>query len=82
MAGVGALLFQAKGNSIQVGLAARALFQTTGQALGSTHVDTDPLQTLVAQGGGLVDAYKAIHTTTTISPGELLLNDTAYFKPE
>lgn len=82
MAGVGALLFQAKGTTTAVGLGARALFQTTAQPISSTHTDDGVLQTLAGQGGGLVDAYKAVYTTTTVVPAELLLNDTAYFKPE
>jgi hypothetical protein len=82
MAGVAALLFEAKGTSVEVGLNARTLFQTTGQPVGSNHTDEYPLQTLISQGGGLVDAYKAIHTTTTVSPPELLLNDTKYFVPQ
>jgi hypothetical protein len=81
MAGVGALLFQAKGKSVDVGLAARTLFETTAMPLAQTHANNSLLETVTHQGTGLVQAYKAIHAQTIISPGELLLNDTRYFKP-
>jgi len=31
---------------------------------------------------GLINVHKAIHYKTVVTPGELLLNDTAYFKPK
>lgn len=37
---------------------------------------------LTQQGAGLIDAYAAIHATTIISKGELILNDTANFVGE
>jgi subtilisin family serine protease len=80
LAGVSALLFQAKGKSLAVAESARTLFETTAQPVPSSHEDGALYQTLASQGAGLVDAYKAIHTTTLVSPGELLLNDTAYFR--
>ncbi|KDR78150.1 hypothetical protein GALMADRAFT_224528 [Galerina marginata CBS 339.88] len=81
MAGVSALLLSVKGKSQAVTSSARTLFQTTAQMIGSSKTDGDPLQTLTQQGAGLVNAFNAIHTTTIVSPGELLLNDTANFKP-
>ncbi len=36
------------------------------------------LDTVVKQGGGLLNAYKAIHHTTEVSPGMVFLNDTAH----
>lgn len=80
IAGSAALLFSVKGNSATVGLTARTLFETTAQAVASSHTDGDPLQTLTQQGAGLINVFNAIHTTTIVSPGELILNDTAHFK--
>ncbi|KAF4599319.1 hypothetical protein EYR40_006411 [Pleurotus pulmonarius] len=80
VAGSAALLFQAKGKSADVGRSARTLFETTAQRVPSTHTDGDPLQTLTQQGAGLINVFNAIHTTTIVSPGELILNDTAHFK--
>ncbi len=36
------------------------------------------LDTIVKQGGGLVNAYKAVHHTTEVSPSMISLNDTAH----
>ncbi|CDO69143.1 hypothetical protein BN946_scf185042.g45 [Trametes cinnabarina] len=80
IAGVSALLFSVKGTTAQVGKGARSLFETTAQRVPSSHTDGDPLQTLTQQGSGLVDAFKAIHADVIVSPGELILNDTAHFK--
>lgn len=80
MAGVSALLLQANGKGKAVALGARERLQTTAQPLFSNHSDTSLYQTLTQQGGGLVDAYKAVHAKTSITPGQLLLNDTQYFQ--
>ena len=80
MAGVSALLFGVKGKSPAVGTTARTLFETTAQLVGSSHTDGDPLQTVAQQGAGLVNAFQALTTDVIVSPGELLLNDTANFK--
>ena len=82
LAGVSALLFQAKGKSAVVGLGARSLFESTAQPVVSNVTAGSPLATLAQAGAGLVDAYAAIHATTLVSPGEFLLNDTANFKAE
>lgn len=82
MAGVSALLFEVKGKSEKVGLGARDLFETTAQKVPASHNNSDLLQSAAAQGAGLVDAFKAIHTDIIVSPGEFLLNDTAFFKKE
>lgn len=81
-AGTVALLFQAKGKAISVAYGARDLFETTASPLVTARANGAPLHTVTQQGAGLIQAYKAIHTTTIISPGELLLNDTANFKPD
>ncbi|KAJ7263763.1 subtilisin-like protease [Mycena rebaudengoi] len=79
MAGVSALLFQAKGKSPQVGKTARTLFQSTASVIPSSKTDGDPLQTATQQGAGLIQAYDAIFATTILSRGELILNDTTHF---
>jgi hypothetical protein len=81
MAGVSALLFQAHGISATVGLGARTLLESTAQPIPANHSSGALLQTLSVQGAGLVNAYKAVHTTTLVTPAELLLNDTAHFVP-
>lgn len=80
LAGVSALLLKAKGRSTAVAKGARDLFETTASKIPSSLSDGEPFQTLTQAGAGLIDAYKAIHTTTFVSPGELVLNDTAHFK--
>jgi len=79
MAGSSALLLSIKGKSQKVTNTARTLFETTAQTLSSSHTDGDPLQTVTQQGAGLVNVFNAIHTTTLVSPGEFILNDTAHF---
>ncbi|KAF9547696.1 subtilisin-like protease [Agrocybe pediades] len=81
IAGSSALLLAAKGKTAAVAKSARDLFETTAQPIGSSKTDGDPLQTLTQQGAGLINVFSAIHTTTIVSPGELILNDTANFKP-
>ncbi|PPQ90634.1 hypothetical protein CVT25_006617 [Psilocybe cyanescens] len=81
LAGSSALLLSVKGRSPAVATAARTLFETTAQMIGSSKTDGAPLQTLTQQGSGLVNVFNAIHATTIVSPGELILNDTANFKP-
>ncbi|KAF8894316.1 pyrolysin [Gymnopilus junonius] len=81
LAASSALLLSVKGKSQAVTSNARTLFESTAQSIGSSKTDSDPLQTLTQQGAGLVQVFNAIHTTTIVSPGELILNDTANFKP-
>ena len=80
VAGSAALLFSVKGNSSLVGRSARTLFETTAQRVPSSKTDGDPLQTVTQQGAGLINVFDAIHSTTIVSPGELILNDTTHFK--
>jgi hypothetical protein len=82
MAGASALLLSVKGKSLDVTSTARTLFETTAQTVASSHRNEDPLQTVAQQGAGLVNVYNAIHSTTILSPGEFLLNDTAHFNGE
>ncbi|KAJ7594531.1 subtilisin-like protease [Mycena floridula] len=78
VAGSAALLLTVKGKHIAT--SARTIFETTANTVSTSHTDGDPLQTATQQGAGLINVFKAIHTTTLVSPGELLLNDTAHFK--
>ena len=80
MAGTSALLLTVRGKTAAVSKAARDIFETTASKIPSSLTDADPLNTLTQAGAGLVNAYKAIHATTLVSPGELVLNDTAHFK--
>ncbi|TDL26098.1 subtilisin-like protease [Rickenella mellea] len=79
IAGSSALLFEVKGKSAAVGKSIRTLLETTAQRVPSSLTDGDPLQTLSQAGAGLVDVHKAARTTTIVSPGEFLLNDTSHF---
>ncbi|KAF9010760.1 pyrolysin [Cyathus striatus] len=80
VAGSAALLLSVKGTSASVAKGARTLFETTAQTISSSHTDGDPLQTVTQQGSGLINVFDAIHATTIVSPGELILNDTAHYK--
>ncbi|KAI0063549.1 pyrolysin [Artomyces pyxidatus] len=82
IAGSAALVLSVKGNSSAVGVDVRTLLETTAQTISSSHTDGDPLQTATQQGAGLVDVFTAIHSETLLSPGELILNDTAHYKGE
>ncbi|KAF7317797.1 Minor extracellular protease vpr [Mycena kentingensis (nom. inval.)] len=79
LAGASALLLQVKGKGAAVAKSARNLFESTAATVASSPSDDGPLQTASQQGAGLIQVYKAIHSETTISPAQLLLNDTAHF---
>lgn len=81
VAGASALLFEAKGKTAQVARGARTLFESTAKYIPSNLTDGDPLQTVTQQGAGLINVYDALHATTILSKGELILNDTVSFKP-
>ncbi|KAI0044850.1 subtilisin-like protease [Auriscalpium vulgare] len=80
IAGSAALLLEAKGRNAGLSRSARDIFQTTAQLVPLDHSKGSILETAAHQGAGLVNVYKAIHSETTVSPGELLLNDTANYK--
>ncbi|PVF93858.1 subtilisin-like protein [Serendipita vermifera] len=82
VAGVAALLLEAKGKSQEVARSARDFLQTTASVIPQSRNDSALLQTAAVQGAGLIDAYKMVHYQTVVSPGQLLLNDTANFKGE
>ncbi|KAF8634300.1 hypothetical protein AX17_004252 [Amanita inopinata Kibby_2008] len=81
VAGSAALLFEVKGKSADVGRGARTLFETTAERVSSSHTDGDPLQTVTQQGAGLINVHNALRYTTVVTPGELILNDTAHYRP-
>ncbi|KAF8149475.1 pyrolysin [Crassisporium funariophilum] len=80
VAGSAALLLSVKGKSAAISRSAKTLFETTAKRIGSTKTDGDPLQTITQQGAGLINVFDAIFATTIVSPGELVLNDTANFR--
>ncbi|KAK1226082.1 hypothetical protein PQX77_010949 [Marasmius sp. AFHP31] len=82
VAGSAALLLEAKGKSTELVRSIRTLFETTAVAVSAEHGDDTVLQTLAQQGAGLIHVYNAVHSTTVVTPGELLLNDTANFVSE
>ncbi|KAK0476848.1 subtilisin-like protease [Armillaria novae-zelandiae] len=80
VAGCAALLLNVKGKDPSIGKRARTLFETTATLVSSSHTDGDPWQTVTQQGAGLINVYNAVYSTTVVSPGELILNDTANFQ--
>lgn len=78
MAGSSALLIEAYGKQAVTSLSARSRFETTAGLIPAA-VNDSTLQTAAVQGAGLVNTYNAIHYSTFVSPGELLLNDTEKF---
>lgn len=80
VAGSAALVLSVRGKTAAVGKTLRTLFETTARRVPSTHTDGDPLQTVTQQGAGLINVYDAIHSTTVVSPSQLILNDTAHFQ--
>jgi hypothetical protein len=79
MAGVSALLLAVKGRNADVAHAARDILQSTANIIPFSKDEDSLFQTASQQGAGLVDAFKALTYTTTVAPGQLLLNDTAFF---
>ncbi|KZV90011.1 subtilisin-like protease [Exidia glandulosa HHB12029] len=79
-AGAAALILQAKGKSAALAKNMRTLLETTAQTIASDKEDGAAPQTLSQQGAGLINVYNAINYKTSVSPGELLLNDTANWK--
>jgi hypothetical protein len=81
IAGSAALLLQARGtaNIKQTALAMRDLLQSTASVIPSSNMDGGLLQTASQQGAGLVQVFRAIESKTSVKPGQLNLNDTAFF---
>ena len=81
VAGSSALLLQVKGRSAAVALSARSLFETTANFVpSSNNVLSGPLQTVAQQGAGLIQVHNALRYSTIVTPGEIILNDTAHFR--
>lgn len=77
VAGSAALVLQTRGKSSVKGI--RDLFQSTASPISSGTEETDLLQTLAVAGAGLVQVNVAVDAKTLVTPGQLLLNDTAHF---
>ncbi|KAL0072270.1 hypothetical protein AAF712_000032, partial [Marasmius tenuissimus] len=80
-AGAAALLLEVRGKTNEVVQEVRTFFETNAVGVPASK-NGDRLQTIAQQGAGLVNVYNAIQSTTIVSPGELILNDTAHFKGE
>lgn len=80
IAGVAALILEAKGRTAATALDVLSLLQNAAQPIPESKNVSALLTTLGQAGAGLVDAYSVIHTTTIATPGQPLLNDTANFK--
>jgi hypothetical protein len=79
VAGSAALLLQILGKNANTARNMRALLEATANPVPSAEDGSGPLQTLVQQGAGLINVFNAAHYKTSISPTEILLNDTAHF---
>lgn len=79
--GATALYLSAKGGrsnaSVRTILSA---FEGTAKTIGSSAADSS-LSSAAEQGSGIVNVYDAIHASFSISPSEILLNDTANMAP-
>ena len=78
-AGCAALLLQSLGKSSASSM--RTLLTTTAQPLPVDHT-SDNLQTVAQQGSGQLNVWDAANMETLVSPGEMLLNDTQYFRED
>jgi len=78
LAGISALLLQAKGKNIAKQL--RNLFETTATPIAISRDEGAPRHTLAQAGAGLVNVANILNYETVLTPGELLLNDTANWK--
>lgn len=74
--GVVALLLSAHPSATPAEI--KAMIQRTAEPV-SDGTDLSTLQSVSWQGAGLINAYNAYHFTTSISPSEILLNDTANY---
>ncbi|CAE6439697.1 unnamed protein product [Rhizoctonia solani] len=82
VAGSAALLLQARGKSLATAKAARSIFQNTATPVKLTKDNDSLIDTASRQGAGLLNVYNAIKATGSLTPSELLLNDTANFNGE
>ncbi|CAE6473946.1 unnamed protein product [Rhizoctonia solani] len=79
-AGSYALLLQAKGKKAVTAKRARTYFQNTATPVKQTATYTSLIESASHQGAGLINVYDAIKNLGSLTPSELLLNDTANFK--
>ena len=63
VAGGAALLLATRGKSTATAKTARTLFETTASKISTSKTDGDLYQTLSQSGAGLINVYKAIHST-------------------
>ena len=82
VAGSAALIIQVRGKTNKSASAIKDLLESTASPIASNLTGTKPLQTLILAGAGLIQVDRAIDTTTVVSPGHLVLNDTAHFQPK
>ncbi|ESK92033.1 hypothetical protein Moror_10317 [Moniliophthora roreri MCA 2997] len=79
VAGAAALIRSVLGKVVDT----RTLLETTAKLIPAESNNTKaPLQSAAWQGAGLINVYDALYSTTRVSPGELILNDSAHFVPE
>lgn len=78
MTGAAALYINAKGGNNISPQRLREAFEATAKLLPTSRSDNS-IVSVASQGAGLFQAFDAIYGDTTISPTELLLNDTANF---
>ncbi|BGP11172.1 hypothetical protein JCM10049v2_007071 [Rhodotorula toruloides] len=77
LAGAAALILSQRKSDSLASADIRALLTTTASKLPAARNATT-VETVLLQGGGLVQVDKAISTRTIVSPFELMLNDTAF----
>ncbi|KAH7104321.1 subtilisin-like protein [Auriculariales sp. MPI-PUGE-AT-0066] len=77
LAGISALILKAKGRGVAKNM--RTILQTTSALIPQTLANNSLPQSLAKSGSGLANAFAAFSYRTTVSPGELLLNDTAHW---
>ncbi|EJD39665.1 subtilisin-like protease [Auricularia subglabra TFB-10046 SS5] len=77
-AGVAALILKGKGKGAAKGI--RDLLETTSTSVPQSLEEGAAPQTLAQAGAGQISVFNALTYTTVVTPGELLLNDTAHWK--
>jgi len=78
LAGVAALLLESRVPAGQI----RSLLQTTASGIPSAHEANALPASLAHQGAGIINVGAAIKAVTSVSPAELLLNDTTNWERE
>ena len=78
LAGVAALLLESKIPARRI----RSLLQTTASGIPSAHSASALPASLAHQGAGIINVGAALRAVSSVSPAELLLNDTTNWKRE